>query len=65
MKLYLHPTMPIADAALMAFRSGKHLRGRAGVVEVRPGRDFAQAEKALKSKALLRLARSIERGHNK
>jgi len=65
MKLYLHPTMPIADAALLAFRNGQHVRGRAGVVEICPGRDFAQAEKALKSKALLRLARSIERGHTK
>ncbi len=55
--LYLHPTTSVADAAIHAFENGACLvtkRGRVAVVE---GCDVTQYEKALKIKALAKLAR--------
>lgn len=65
MKLYLHPTMPIADAAIDAYESGQHIEGRTGRVSFAPGRNQRQYRNALQSKRLLAVAREIERGHTK
>ena len=64
MKLYLHPTMTIADAAIAAYDDGQHLAGPGGCVALCPGRDEHQYAKALKAKALTALARGIFLKHN-
>lgn len=63
MALYLHPTTSVADAALHAFRHGGRLVADNGRVKVAPGRDYDQAEKALKIQALTRLAAEMETRH--
>ena len=64
-KLYLHPKMDIADAAIAAYDNGEHLTGPAGVVAFAAGRDVKQFDKALRVKALARLARAMGVRHNR
>lgn len=64
MKLYLHPTMTIADAAIAAYGDGQHLAGPGGCVALCPGRDEGQYATALKTKALTALAREVCLKHN-
>ena len=64
MKLYLHPTMDIADAAIAAHDNGQHIEGPGGRVAFAPGRDDVQYRKALQVKRLARLARAICARHN-
>ncbi len=63
-KLYLHPTMPVADAAIEAYDNGQHIEGPGGRVAFAPGRDQRQYVKALQVKALGALARGICLKHN-
>lgn len=63
-KLYLHPTMLVADAAIAAYDNDEHLAGPTGRVVIAPGRDQGQYDKALKVKALTALARGICLKHN-
>lgn len=60
MKLYLHPLMSVADAAIAAYDAGNHLAGATGKVAVVPGRDDVQYGKALQIKLLHAVARGVE-----
>lgn len=52
MKLYLHPTTSIVDAAIAAYNDDCHLAGPTGKVAVVAGRSALQYFKALKIQAL-------------
>ncbi len=54
MKLYLHPTTSVVDAAIAAYGADCHLAGPTGKVAILPGRSALQYSKALKIQALRR-----------
>jgi hypothetical protein len=62
--LYLHPETNVADAAIHAYENGARLDTKAGRVAVVQGRDQFQYAKALRVKALQRLARAMCSAHN-
>ena len=56
----LHPKTNIAEAAITAYRRGLHLKGGLGKVTLAPGRDETQYGRALKTRALEQLARTLK-----
>lgn len=55
----VHPNATIVDAAFTAFRQGRHIKTVDGRVYMAPGRDTAQVIKALKARALVRVAAEL------
>ena len=55
----IHPSTSIADAAIVAYERGQHLQTDLGIVTLADGIDTVQYAKALRIKALNRVARAM------